>query len=200
MRRYTAATARGEAGWGRRSAGPSCPDDCVKRVTCPQKHTHSSHKTRPGLPASFLRGKLPRHPRRDRGGSARSTALPRSHFVAGDGVRAGGGDWLAGAAYRGATPRGCRGSTTRCRGPRRRGRPGSRPAAPQSCRGKEDMMREHAPTTTSASRPQPLSLHWYWQRHHSAPTGSHPCLGDGSPLFPCSESQQPSELAAVSHC
>lgn len=126
--------------------------------------------------------------------------LRRSRSVAGAST-GGGGERVrpAGAAYRGATPRGARGSTTRCRGRQRRGRPGSRPAVPRSCGGKEDTVRERAPTTTtSASRPRPLPPHWYRQRHRPAPASSHPRPGTWSPLCARSKSLQPSELAPVS--
>lgn len=44
---------------GRRSAGPSCPDDSVKRAICPQKYRRDFQKTRLGLPASFPARKAP---------------------------------------------------------------------------------------------------------------------------------------------
>lgn len=63
--------------------------------------------------------------------------------------------WL-GAAYRGATPRGARGSRTRCRGRRRRGTPGSRPAVPQSCRAKRTQLASTArPCHTSVPSAAP---------------------------------------------
>lgn len=107
---------------------------------------------------------------------------PRSPLIAGrsGGTRA----RRAGAAYRGATPRGARESTTRCRGRRRRGRPGSHLAMPRSCGGKEDV-------SGCVSRPPPPL------------DGPSPCYGiatdTGSPL--CGRSQRQSlKRAWLSHC
>lgn len=77
----------------------------------------------------------------------------------------------SGAAYRGATPRGARGSTTRCRGRQRRGTPGSRPAAPQSCGAKRTPL-------VSTARP----------RHASVPPPAAPSAG---PLPALKESSHP---------
>lgn len=90
----------------------------------------------------------------------------------------------AGAAYRGATPRGARESTTRCRGRRRRGRPGSHPAVPRSCGGKENV------SGCVSLPPSPLA-------------GPSPCYrlatDTGSPL--CDRSQRQSlKPAWLSHC
>lgn len=101
------------AGRGKRPAGPSCPNDSVKRAIRPQKYTCDAQKARPGLPASFS-ASFSRRRRSQRGGRA-------------------------GPAYRGATPRGARESTTQCRGQRRTGRPGSLPAAPRSCGAKRTL-------------------------------------------------------------
>lgn len=87
-----------------------------------------------------------------------------------------------GPPYRGATPRGAHGSTTRCHGRRRRGRPGSRHAAPPSCGGKRDTVGEHAPAPDSAPVPEHhigvgLTFRAHSERVVVRASGSEPSLG-----------------------
>lgn len=116
--------------------------------------------TAPRIPAHVREDRPPRFPPRARIAppspepSQREETVPRS-----------------GAAYRGATPRGARGSTTRCRGRQRRGTPGSRPAAPQSCGAKRTPL-------VSTARP----------RHASVPPPAAPSAG---PLPALKESSHP---------
>lgn len=116
--------------------------------------------TAPRIPAHVREDRPPRFPPRARIAppspepSQQEETVPRS-----------------GAAYRGATPRGARGSTTRCRGRQRRGTPGSRPSAPQSCRAKRTPL-------VSTARP----------RHASVPPPAAPSAG---PLPALKESSHP---------